>query len=160
MTLEGTNTYLVGSDPTYVIDPGPAQKAHIDAVRAAGDERGGIAGVLLTHSHADHSAGVEMLGAPLLHGKISEGDETSPPAETFRAPAQAVLPSRDLARCRTARGNGRIGPFTLLPSPGHAADHVCFSREPTTSRSAATSSSATAPRSCRLAPWAAPSPTT
>lgn len=118
MTLEGTNTYLVGSDPTYVIDPGPAQKAHIDAVRAAGDERGGITGVLLTHSHADHSAGVEMLGAPLLHGKISEGDETSPPppAEVVSAPEE----------------DGRIGPFTLLPSPGHASDHVCFSREDVT----------------------------
>ncbi len=77
MTLEGTNTYVVGSDPSYVIDPGPAQKDHIDAVRAAGEERGGIEGVLLTHSHADHSAGVEMLGAPLLWGRVSETDETA-----------------------------------------------------------------------------------
>ena len=43
-------------------------EAHIEAVRAAGEERGGIAGVLLTHSHADHTAGVEMLGAEVAAG--------------------------------------------------------------------------------------------
>ena len=77
MTLEGTNTYVVGSDPAYVIDPGPATS--LTSTRSAPPARSaaGSPGVLLTHSHADHSAGVEMLGAPLLHGKISEGDETS-----------------------------------------------------------------------------------
>ena len=35
MTLEGTNTYLVGRDPAIVIDPGPAHEGHIAAVRAA-----------------------------------------------------------------------------------------------------------------------------
>ena len=77
MTLEGTNTYLVGSHPAYVIDPGPADRAHLAAVRRAAEQRGGIAGVLLTHSHADHSAGVPMLEAPLLFGAIGAGDETS-----------------------------------------------------------------------------------
>ncbi len=131
MTLEGTNTYLVGWDPAYVIDPGPAIPSHIEAVRAAGEERGGIAGVLLTHSHADHSAGVAMLGAPLLHGTISEGDETSAWAPAEAASAEAVLPSGPTGAVGQDgfAENGRIGPFTLLPSPGHAADHVCFTRE-------------------------------
>jgi glyoxylase-like metal-dependent hydrolase (beta-lactamase superfamily II) len=62
MTLEGTNTYLVGRDPAAVIDPGPDDPAHIDAIRAAGDSRGGIGTVLLTHDDADHLAGVEPLG--------------------------------------------------------------------------------------------------
>ena len=134
MTLEGTNTYLVGMDPAYVIDPGPAIESHIEAVRAAGEERGGIAGVLLTHSHADHSAGVELLGVPLLHGKISEGDETSAPTPAEAASAEAVQPSRDSGPVGQdgSAENGRIGPFTLLPSPGHAADHVCFSRDDVT----------------------------
>ena len=35
MTLTGTNTYLYGSDPCWVIDPGPADEAHISAVKAA-----------------------------------------------------------------------------------------------------------------------------
>lgn len=62
MTLSGTNTYLYGSDPCLVIDPGPEDPAHIAAVRAAAGERGGADGVLLTHSHADHTGGIELLG--------------------------------------------------------------------------------------------------
>ena len=62
MTLEGTNTYLVGRDPTVVIDPGPDDQAHIEAIRSAAADRGGIGTVLLTHDDADHLAGVEPLG--------------------------------------------------------------------------------------------------
>ncbi len=62
MTLEGSNTYLVGRDPTVVIDPGPDEPDHIDSIRRAASERGGIGMVLLTHDDADHLAGVEPLG--------------------------------------------------------------------------------------------------
>jgi glyoxylase-like metal-dependent hydrolase (beta-lactamase superfamily II) len=62
MTLEGTNTYLVGRDPATVIDPGPDDEAHIEAIRGAAELRGGIGTVLLTHDDADHLAGVEPLG--------------------------------------------------------------------------------------------------
>jgi glyoxylase-like metal-dependent hydrolase (beta-lactamase superfamily II) len=62
MTLEGTNTYVVGRDPATVIDPGPGDRGHIEAVRAAAEARGGIGAVLLTHSHGDHADGVELLG--------------------------------------------------------------------------------------------------
>ena len=116
MTLEGTNTYLVGSSPAYVVDPGPADEAHLKAVRAAGLDRGGIAGVLLTHSHADHSAGVPSLGAPLLFGEVGEGDEASAERGGERV-------SSDPA---TAGNPVRVGPFEVLPTPGHATDHVCF----------------------------------
>ncbi len=61
MTLAGTNTYLYGSDPCVVIDPGPDDAGHLDAVRAAAQERGGIGLVLLTHSHGDHTAGAARL---------------------------------------------------------------------------------------------------
>jgi glyoxylase-like metal-dependent hydrolase (beta-lactamase superfamily II) len=54
MTLEGTNTYLYGADPCFVIDPGPADSGHLDAVLRAGEERGGIGAFLATHSHEDH----------------------------------------------------------------------------------------------------------
>ncbi len=116
MTLEGTNTYVVGSNPAYVIDPGPAEASHLDAVRAAAEDRGGIAGVLLTHSHADHSAAVPVLGAPLLFGKVGGGDETSgePGAERRSAGSDPAAEPR------------RVGPFETLPTPGHATDHVCF----------------------------------
>jgi glyoxylase-like metal-dependent hydrolase (beta-lactamase superfamily II) len=74
MTLEGTNTFVVGGEQAaegaaYVIDPGPADAGHIDAVREEAERRGGIEGVLLTHSHGDHAEGVEKLGAPVLGGE-------------------------------------------------------------------------------------------
>jgi glyoxylase-like metal-dependent hydrolase (beta-lactamase superfamily II) len=110
MTLHGTNAYVVGADPVYVIDPGPAEPAHVEAVRRAAEERGGIAGVLLTHSHADHSAAVPLLGAPELWGDVSAEDESAlPPGEDGRP-----------------LSGGRVGPFEVVPTPGHAADHVCF----------------------------------
>ena len=62
MTLTGTNTYLVGTDPCWVVDPGPDDPGHVVRVREAAAERGGIAGVLLTHLHSDHSGAVEALG--------------------------------------------------------------------------------------------------
>jgi glyoxylase-like metal-dependent hydrolase (beta-lactamase superfamily II) len=76
MTLDGTNTYLVGAEPTIVIDPGPADRGHIDAVKDAAEGRGGIGAVLLTHSHGDHADGVELLGVtptPLADGEMAAG---------------------------------------------------------------------------------------
>jgi glyoxylase-like metal-dependent hydrolase (beta-lactamase superfamily II) len=66
MTLEGTNTYLFGSDPCVVIDPGSDDRGHLEAIRAAADERGGIGVVLLTHSHGDHTAGADQLEAEVI----------------------------------------------------------------------------------------------
>jgi glyoxylase-like metal-dependent hydrolase (beta-lactamase superfamily II) len=60
LTLDGTNSYIVGR---FVVDPGPALTAHLDAIRRAAND--GIEGVVLTHSHADHSEGAELLGAPV-----------------------------------------------------------------------------------------------
>lgn len=109
MTLSGTNTYVVGREPAWVIDPGPDDPEHIEAVQAEGEARGGIAGVLLTHSHADHSAGVERLGAPLLWGAVSSTDETNWDPDPDRRPANEAPPE-----------------FDVIPTPGHASDHVCF----------------------------------
>jgi glyoxylase-like metal-dependent hydrolase (beta-lactamase superfamily II) len=66
MTGAGTNTYIYGSGPCAVIDPGPDDPGHLDAIRAAARERGGIGTVLLTHSHGDHAAGAERLGAEVV----------------------------------------------------------------------------------------------
>jgi glyoxylase-like metal-dependent hydrolase (beta-lactamase superfamily II) len=109
MTLTGTNTYIVARDPAWVIDPGPDDEAHIDAVRGEGESRGGIGGVLLTHSHADHSAGVERLGAPLLWGAVSASDEINWRPDPDRRPANEAPPD-----------------FEVVPTPGHAADHAAF----------------------------------
>jgi glyoxylase-like metal-dependent hydrolase (beta-lactamase superfamily II) len=76
MTLEGTNTYLVGSDPCVVIDPGSDDPGHLDAIRAAAADRGGLGLVLLTHSHADHTTGAEELEVDVVlpgHDEIHFG---------------------------------------------------------------------------------------
>jgi glyoxylase-like metal-dependent hydrolase (beta-lactamase superfamily II) len=101
MTLAGTNTYLYWSDPCVVIDPGPDDPGHLDAVRATGEERGGIGLVLLTHSHGDHAAGAERLAEA-----SASGGEVPP----------VVLP----------RDGEEHGGLRALATPGHAADHVCF----------------------------------
>lgn len=71
LTLDGTNTYVVGG---WVVDPGPALDAHLAAVRRA--VNGGIEGVVLTHSHADHSEGADLLDAPVF--RPNDGDEVGP----------------------------------------------------------------------------------
>jgi len=62
MTLAGTNTYLYGSDPVTVIDPGPDDPGHIELIRRAADDLGGIGAVVVTHSHGDHTSGIGLLG--------------------------------------------------------------------------------------------------
>jgi glyoxylase-like metal-dependent hydrolase (beta-lactamase superfamily II) len=61
MTLSGTNTWLLGRDPCWVVDPGPRLDAHLDAILAEAERRGGVGGIALTHSHADHVEGVDAL---------------------------------------------------------------------------------------------------
>jgi glyoxylase-like metal-dependent hydrolase (beta-lactamase superfamily II) len=76
LTLDGTNTYVVGR---WVVDPGPADHEHLDAVmRAAPD---GLDGIVLTHAHADHSDGAAPLaeragGLPII--SPSEGERPGP----------------------------------------------------------------------------------
>src|SRR5689334_6420469 len=57
-TLDGTNTYVV--DGRWVIDPGPADEAHIDAIVTAADR---IEGIVVTHDHPDHTEGIPLLSS-------------------------------------------------------------------------------------------------
>ena len=61
LTLDGTNSYVF---ERWVVDPGPDDPAHLDALRAAA--RGALEGVVLTHSHPDHAEGAERLGIPVI----------------------------------------------------------------------------------------------
>jgi glyoxylase-like metal-dependent hydrolase (beta-lactamase superfamily II) len=90
-TLDGTNTYLAAG---WVVDPGPAIDSHIDAILAAA---GPIDGIVLTHSHQDHSEAA----APLA-GRAG-----------------------NLPIVQPAEGD-QVGPFTAIATPGHAPDHVCL----------------------------------
>jgi glyoxylase-like metal-dependent hydrolase (beta-lactamase superfamily II) len=60
LTLDGTNTYVVGR---WVVDPGPSDPDHVSAIRGAAPE---IDGVVLTHAHADHAEAAPLLDAPVL----------------------------------------------------------------------------------------------
>jgi glyoxylase-like metal-dependent hydrolase (beta-lactamase superfamily II) len=86
MTLEGTNTYLFGSDPCAVIDPGSEDPGHLDAIRAAAAERGGIGLVLLTHSHGDHTAGADQLDAEVV---LPQGGEVHAGLRALATPGHA-----------------------------------------------------------------------
>ena len=65
-TLEGTNTWIVGSEPSIVIDPGPDMPQHLTEVAL---EAGRVGAVLVTHDHPDHAPGeapfAELVGAPV-----------------------------------------------------------------------------------------------
>lgn len=117
MTLSGTNTYVVGSSPAWVIDPGPADEGHIAEVRDVAESRGGIGGVLLTHSHLDHNEGVGMLGAGLAFGNAEGFDDL------------AALMGAGFGELPPALGSGEgeeVGSFLALSTPGHASDHVAY----------------------------------
>ncbi|HTA06674.1 MAG TPA: MBL fold metallo-hydrolase, partial [Solirubrobacteraceae bacterium] len=61
LTLTGTNTWVVGRRPAWVVDPGPLIDEHMRRLLAAIEARGGLGGVVLTHDHSDHSEAVETL---------------------------------------------------------------------------------------------------
>jgi glyoxylase-like metal-dependent hydrolase (beta-lactamase superfamily II) len=117
MTLTGTNTYVVGSSPAWVIDPGPAIESHIEEVRDVAEARGGIGGVFLTHSHLDHNEGIGMLGAPLALGNAEGFDDLAAMLGTGEVEPPAGLADE--------RGID-VGPFRAFATPGHATDHVAY----------------------------------
>ena len=82
LTLDGTNTYVVGR---WVVDPGPANRAHLDAVRNAAPDA--IEGVVLTHSHADHAEGAEQLGAQVV---LPSGGEDVGPFRVIATPGHSA----------------------------------------------------------------------
>jgi glyoxylase-like metal-dependent hydrolase (beta-lactamase superfamily II) len=104
-TLSGTNSWIVGREPAWVVDPGPALDAHLDAVAAEVRERGGLGGIALTHDHPDHAEGVAGLRA--------------------RCGAAPVAAARGEVELPLADGD-RAGPLEALATPGHAPDHLAF----------------------------------
>ncbi|ODP31425.1 MBL fold metallo-hydrolase [Pandoraea sp. ISTKB] len=120
MTGPGTNTYLVGGGPQNawaVIDPGPGDAAHIDAILRA--TSGVVRQIFVTHTHRDHSPGARLLkektdattyGMPAVH---DEGQDTSfVPDVTLTDGDEVTLP--DGRRLRA------------IHTPGHAANHLCY----------------------------------
>jgi glyoxylase-like metal-dependent hydrolase (beta-lactamase superfamily II) len=110
MTGPGTNTYLVGIDEIAVIDPGPDDPTHLDAIAGCGGDR--IRWIVCTHTHPDHSPGAAGL-------KARTGAEV------------LAYDSRDGLEIDTKiRDGGRIEAteFRLraVHTPGHASNHLCY----------------------------------
>ncbi|MBI4514152.1 MAG: MBL fold metallo-hydrolase [Gemmatimonadetes bacterium] len=116
LTLDGTCTYVVGGREVIVIDPGPADPAHLEAILRAIPSKVRVVGVAITHAHADHA------------------EAAAPLAERLNVD---VFASRDageklgLGRVRTLEEGSTIefddgDALITLSTPGHSADHLCF----------------------------------
>jgi glyoxylase-like metal-dependent hydrolase (beta-lactamase superfamily II) len=105
-TLDGTNTWVVGEDPSVVIDPGPDDAAHLDEVAREAGPR--VAAVLVTHDHPDHAPGAaafaRLVDAPLSAFRLEE-------AEHLRDGQRIVA--------------GEVS-LTAVHTPGHTSDHMSF----------------------------------
>jgi len=104
LTLTGTNTWIVGRDPAWVVDPGPPIETHVARVCAAIEDRGGLGGIVLTHDHLDHAAAV--------------------PEVLARYPAP-LAGGRGEVDVRLADGV-RVGPFDPVATAGHSVDHFAL----------------------------------
>ncbi len=117
MTGPGTNTYLIGIDDVAVLDPGPDDAGHIDAILgAAMPER--VRWVLLTHTHPDHwpaaRAIVERTGA-----QLAAFGRREPKADEFDLGVARRLEDAMVV-------DGSEWALHALHTPGHAPNHLCF----------------------------------
>lgn len=102
-TLSGTNSWIVGRDPAWLVDPGPRLEEHLEALSEEIGRRGGLGGIALTHDHVDHAEAV--------------------PAVRERFPGAPLAAARGAVDVRLDEGT-RFGPLWALPALGHAVDHV------------------------------------
>ncbi len=111
-TGPGTNTYLIGERDLVVVDPGPDDEAHLDAIAAAAESYGQIKGIIVTHHHSDHAPGArglaERTGAVVLG--YEERESYSPDRQITEGD---VVELGDLD-------------VKALHTPGHASDHLCY----------------------------------
>lgn len=115
MTGPGTNTYLVGIDEVAVIDPGPDDQRHTDAI-VGGAMKERIRWIVLTHTHPDHAPGATRLakatGAEIL---------------AFSKREKSVKVDRAVGEGDTI--DGTEFRLEVLHTPGHAPNHLCFRLE-------------------------------
>jgi glyoxylase-like metal-dependent hydrolase (beta-lactamase superfamily II) len=115
MTLDGTNTWLVGdsgSGRLIIVDPGPLGGGHGDAIVTALQEQDAVAaGILLTHGHADHSAGARELAQRLRCGVRALDPE-------FRLGSEGLVHGDVVAEAGVV--------LRVVATPGHTADSLTF----------------------------------
>ena len=129
LTFKGTNTYLVGRREVAVIDPGPNDAVHRQAILTAAG-RGRITHILLTHTHRDHSAGVAALQAEtgaITCGYAGGGERRA--AAILHAEAKVFLEAGFSPNIRLEDGETLAGhdwSLRAIHTPGHAPDHHCY----------------------------------
>jgi glyoxylase-like metal-dependent hydrolase (beta-lactamase superfamily II) len=129
-TLHGTGTYIIGRGEVAVVDPGPADPRHIEAVLDALDgER--ITHVLVTHTHTDHSPGCALLRhhcdaptygfGPHGSGQEEEGVRIEEDADRAFDPDRRVR--------HGDRIDGADWTIECVYTPGHTSNHMCYALE-------------------------------
>jgi glyoxylase-like metal-dependent hydrolase (beta-lactamase superfamily II) len=114
-TLEGTNTWVLGREPAWVVDPGPSLDAHVSAVVEEVAARGGLGGVALTHGHGDHTGALPALLAEAGPAPVAAMDAAVASGGGTAAGQGVVLADGD-----------SFGPFLAVATPGHSPDHLAF----------------------------------
>ena len=124
-TFTGTQSYVIGREDVAVIDPGPAEQAHLDALVAAIGGRP-VTAILCTHTHRDHSPAAAPLaqatGAPIIGCAPLTLEDDGPRADAaFDA---AYRPDKVLGDGDQLSGAG----WTLeaVATPGHTSNHLCY----------------------------------
>ena len=129
-TFKGTCTYLAGRGDVVVVDPGPDDPMHVQSIIAAlaGET---IAGILVTHTHRDHSPGARRLaaltGAPVLGCGPHRAARLPLAGESARLDASGDAdhaPARILAEGESISAGGAT--LTAIETPGHSMNHLCF----------------------------------
>src|SRR5882757_2781309 len=129
-TFKGTLSYIVGRGKVAIIDPGPDDPAHIQAVLDA--VRGEtVTHIFVTHTHRDHSPAVPAIKAATGATVYAEGPHrASRPLNAGEAPRMEASndmdfrPDQALADGDVVSGEG----FALeaVATPGHTANHMAF----------------------------------
>ena len=126
-TFHGTGTYILGTGNVAVIDPGPDNLEHIEAI-LAGLEGETISHILVTHTHTDHSPGCRPLqaqtGAPTYAfgphgaGKLEEGVQVEEGGDMDFTPDH-LIKHGDIIQ-------GGDWTVECVYTPGHTSNHMCF----------------------------------
>jgi len=134
-TFHGTNTYLVGRDTLAVIDPGPNDDRHLDALLSAIGGRP-VSHIFVSHTHRDHSPLAARLKERTGAAVLAEGPHR--PARALRTGESnpldasadtAFRPDMALADGALTAGDGWT--IRAVLTPGHAANHAAFALEGT-----------------------------
>lgn len=125
-TFRGTNTWIIGRGRVAVLDPGPADEAHLAAILRA-VEGEAVTQILVSHTHRDHSPGVAALKAATGAPSLGFGRHVTPPEAGGEGGDHDFTP--DILLPDGAMTEGDAWRVTALHTPGHCANHLCFALE-------------------------------